>query len=260
MKGIGKAIISGVIIIAIGIAILLIGLALNGWSIGFKEFEMKRYEAVEENTSLKVDFGAGNLKTVFYDEDKIAIDYPTTKGYSTDISEKNGKLSFKTKVKMFSFGIGKWQIPDAVIYLPKDIVFDLNFDLGAGTVDIESGKYGNIKIDVGAGTFTMGDTVCTDFNADVSAGKLEVSRLDCRKADLDVSAGKIKISSLTCPEIYADVSAGSLEICVAGVKAEYSISTSVSAGSCNLTPQTGTTDKKINADVSAGSINITFTE
>lgn len=260
MKGIVKAVIAGGVIIGIGIIILLIGLSVNGWSIGFVEFEMNRYEAVEVNTSLEVDFGAGSLKTVFYDGEKIAVDYPTANGYTTEIKEKNGKLSFNTKVAMFSFGLGKWEIPETTIYLPKDTLFNLDFDLGAGTVKVDGGSFRGIKIEVGAGDFILGDTTCESFNAKVSAGKLSINSLVCEDLDAKVSAGELKIDSLLCPDIEANVSAGSVKICVDGAKADYNISVSVSAGSCNLNPQTVASDKKINAKVSAGSINITFTK
>lgn len=259
MKGIVKALIAGGVIIAIGVALLVIGLALNGWAV--KEFEMKRYEADKEYSSINVNFGAGNLKTVFYDGDYIAVDYPEAKGYSFEIKGENEELSLTTKseITMFSFGLIKWEIPETVIYLPKDIVFDVDLELGAGCAEVESGKYGNVEVKVGAGTLTIGDMICSDFKAEVSAGEFKISKIECEKTDVKVSAGKFEISSLLCPEIYADVSAGSIKILVTGVKAEYGIEASESAGSCNLSSQTGTTDKKIEAHCSAGSINISFT-
>lgn len=279
MKGIIKAVIAGSVIIAIGIAILVIALALNGWTISQPKFEMKRYEATEENTSLKVEFGAGSLKTVYYDGEKIAVEYPEARGYVGEITEKDGKLSFKTRSKILFINIGRWNVPDTVIYLPKNVTYDIDFKLGAGSVELVSGNYGEVKIEVGAGMFTAAGLYCDNIDAKVSAGMLEITSAECNVFDAKVSAGKLNIasafcntfngkvsagklsaSSLSAEKISANVSAGSLELRVSGALTEYSVSTSVSAGSCNLSDRTGTTDKKIDAKVSAGSLNITFTD
>ena len=73
MKGYVKCIIAGAIILGIGIAVLLVALALNGWHFDFKEFsfneteyEMKSYTAENQYTDLKVDISAGEVEVVYY--------------------------------------------------------------------------------------------------------------------------------------------------------------------------------------------------
>lgn len=240
MKGMVKAIVAGIIITAIGIGLLLTGFALNDWKFFEPNFEMQRFDATADNTAVDVDFGAGTLRIEYYDGDKIAIDYPVSNGFNADIFERDGKLFFETTKKWFTVNFGNWHIPETVIYLPRKVTFDLDFDMGAGMATLTSGTYGNVSIEVGAGALTATDIVCNAFDADISAGTLTAATLACPDIDISVSAGTAKLD-------------------VNGAKSEYTIKASASAGSCNVSDQTGTTNKRLNAECSAGSIIIKFT-
>lgn len=259
MKGMVKAIVAGVIITAIGIGLLLTGFALNDWKFFEPKFEMQRFDATADNTALDVDFGAGTLRIEYYDGEKIAIDYPVSNGFDADIFERDGKLFFETTKKWFTVNFGNWHIPETVIYLPRKVTFNLDFDMGAGMATLTSGTYGNVSIEVGAGTLTATDIVCNAFSADIAAGMLTATDIVCNTFDADVSAGKLVADSLTSPDIDISVSAGYAEATINGAKSEYTIKASASAGSCNVSDQTGTTNKRLNADCSAGSIVIKFT-
>ena len=74
MKAIVKGLIIGLIVIVIGAAILITALALNGWTFKKPEFVNQTFTATEDNTVIKIDVGAGAVKTEFYDGDKIQID------------------------------------------------------------------------------------------------------------------------------------------------------------------------------------------
>lgn len=279
MDGILKDVIIGVIIIVIGIPILIAGVTQGSRTIDQPEFEMSRYEASGKNTALEIDFGVGSLRTVYYEGEKIAIDYPITSRLDYKISETNGKLIFKSNIKRLFFNIGKWKIPETIIYLPRNVTYNLDFKLGAGRVELASGTFDAVKIKVGAGSFVLNDSECTSFKAKVSAGKFDVTKLTCNMFDVKVSAGKFDItellcstfntkvsagillvSSLVCSDIKTNVSAGSADVTVNGLKSEYTILVSVSAGKCDINSQKGTTDKTLVANCSAGSIHIKFTE
>lgn len=276
MKAIFKGLIIGGIIVAIGIGILITALAINGWT--FKTtFTTQSYTAENENSSVKLDIGASTLVTEFYDGDRIEISYPESNRIKTDITERDGKLTFKSKVKWFAHLTINADIPQTVVRLPKDKVFDFEVDLGAGTARIAGGVYGKVAIDVGAGklegadieckdldcdisagTVNLTGVVCTSLKCDVSAGTVNLNGVTCSSLKCDVSAGKLDISSLTCPEIRADVSAGKLSLGVNGIKDEYTIKSKVSAGSCNVSNQSGSTDKKLTVECSAGEISVNF--
>lgn len=239
MKGIIKAAIIGGVIIGLGVAIILITLAVNGWSVKKPEFDMQSYTAESEISSLNIHIGAGQVKVEFYDGDKIVVDYPVSDIFKPETSEKNGVFTFTSMPKKNHWFIGSWDIPKTTIKLPKDTVYDLDFEVNAGTVDIASGVYGKVEIEVNAGTLTLDSTTC--------------DKLNCK-----LSAGECKIKKLNCPDIKAKISAGSLSINIDDKKSAYDIKASVSAGSCNVSNQTVGGDKKLEVDCSAGSINVTF--
>ena len=255
MKAIWKGLIIGDVLVAIGAGILITTLAINGWSLK-ATYTMQTFTAENDDNAIKLDIGASALKTEFYDGERIEISYPESNRFTTDITEKDGKLTFKSKLKWFA-RVSR-EIPETVIKLPKEKVFELEIDLGAGTVKLASGVYGKVEIDVSAGTLDAADISCRSLLCDVSAGTVNLSKVDCSSLVCDLSAGKIDINSITCPEIKADVSAGKLSLGVNGVKSEYTIKASVSAGSCNVSNQTGSTDKKLSVDCSAGSVTVNF--
>ena len=257
MKAIVKGLIIGLIVIVIGAAILITALALNGWTFKKPEFVNQTFTATEDNTVIKIDVGAGAVKTEFSDGDKIQIDYPSATVFTTEINEANGVFSYKSKIKWALFW-KTWSIPDTVIKLPQNVIFDLDFEVNAGTVNVASGSYGKVDIEVNAGTLTVNSSDCSVFKCDVSAGLLSVNDVSCDSFDCEVSAGKLDVSALKCPDIKADVSAGTIILGIDGVKAEYTISASKSAGSCNVSNQTGNTEKSLRVEVSAGSINVNF--
>ncbi len=242
MKSTLKWFIIGIIVVALGAAIMITTLSVYGWTAASPAYTLTTYTEQNENTSLEIEIGSGNVKTEFYDGDKIEITYPNGSSYNNSFDENAGKLLFRSEIKWYAsfFGFGIWNSPDIVIKIPKDRIPDLYLDISAGTVNLASGTYNKIKLDV-------------------SAGKLDATSVYCSELECDLSAGTLDLQELTCPVIDLDVSAGSLKLGVVGDKNEYNITVDISAGSCNVSTQTGTNDdKRISVDVSAGSVDIKF--
>ena len=276
MKSVWKWIIAGTVILAIGLGVMITTLAVNGWAVDI-EYEMQTYTAKDDNSYLEIDLGASTLKTEFYDGDSIEIYYPQSKRLRTKIDEQQGKLTYKSEPKWYVNFSGTTKLPETVIKMPKEKVLDLKIDLGAGTINLAGGVYGNVLIDVGAGklncqniecnklsfdisagTVKLESIVCTTLVCDISAGTVKLESVECTNLVCDVSAGKLDISSVACPDIKADVSAGTVNLGISGIKSEYTILSDVSAGTCNVSSQIGSTDKKLDVDCSAGTINVKF--
>ena len=99
MKGIVKGIVIGLIIIIIGAAILITGLALSGWKIERSDFETRTFTAEGENTALNIEIGAGSVTTEFYDGDKVIIEYPVAKHFVSEAKERDGRVYYSSKFK-----------------------------------------------------------------------------------------------------------------------------------------------------------------
>lgn len=258
MKGYVKVIIAGAVIIGIGIAVLLVALGLNGWSFA-PNFKAEEFVSEQENTALKVDLSAGELKIEYHDGENIQISYPVASGYKTIITEADGKLSVegnKHRWYTFTWGIN---IPETVIRIPRDKISDIEINVNAGSVRLTDGAFENVKIKVNAGVCKTGEiTDCNRFEVHMNAGSVNVTGAACNEFSCTVNAGSAKIQKIDSMSSNVKVSAGSATLAFVGAAESYSATVNVSAGSCNgLSNRTGG-ERSIAVKVSAGSVNVAF--
>ena len=259
MKGFGKMIIAGVVIFSIGLIAFLVILGLNDWSLD-TNWETKTYECTQDNGTVRLEYSAGPVHVIFYDGEKIKVEYPEAQNYKTEVRENDGKLSV-TSGKRYWYNVALWQqwkIPKTTVYLPKGQTLSLDLTVNAGTLNVESGAYSGVKLELNAGTVSLGRIECPELNVKINAGTLNVDGAVCNKITSQVNAGSSHIDGIVCGDISAKVNAGSSSFDIDGKRAEYNISVDKSAGGCNVSGQTGTTDKRIRAEVNAGSLSFDF--
>ena len=274
------------IIVSVILTILLLGLTcfiiLRAISCSIDpEFTQAHYtQQAESVQNVKIDITSGEVETVFYDGDKIEIEYHTSNIYNVEIKEQNGTLIYKQHNKRWLMLCGTINYPKTTIKLPESCVYNLDIDMSAGLTTVNGGTLGDVKIDLSAGLVNLsGNVVCSSLDIDLSAGKVNIGKVECAgavKVDLsagqvdideitctdikiDLSAGTVNVSTLNCPRIYVDLSAGTVKLKVVGQQSEYSVTVDRSAGSCNIANQKGTDENKIiDIDLSAGTVNISF--
>ena len=232
--------------------------------------------------NIKIDAQVGEVETVFYEGDKIEIEYHTSNIYNVKIDENGGTLTYRQHIKRWLMLTGTINYPKTTIKLPASEIYNLDVDLSAGSTTVNGGTFGNLNIDLSAGKVNLsGQTVCNSLYVHLSAGKVDIGKVECAgkvkinlsagqvdideisctNVDIDLSAGTVGIGKLTCPKIYVDLSAGTVRLGVVGQKSEYSIAVDKSAGSCNVSNQSGTdANKLIDVDLSAGNVTISFTD
>lgn len=283
MTSLGKLAIAGVVLVVIGLVIMLTILGLNGWSLG-EDYEMKNYNATTDITALNWDFEMGQLKTEFYDGDKIYIEYPENNRFKTTITENAGTMTISSDWKFKLINIGHWfkKMPNTILKVPNDSILNLEFNINAGQIDFASGNYGSVKVDMNAGTVNFENINCSNFDLKVNAGTLKVQNITTGNAKFDMNAGDIKIAKIVSSDIYykvnagniiikevecpkftaklnaggleveravvddlnLDVNAGKIKFKVVGNKADYNISVEKDGGSCNLSNQIGIVPQK----------------
>ena len=259
MKGFVKVITAGGVILGIGIAVFVIALGLNGWSF-VPEFEEKTFTAENVNTAIDIDVDAGNLKTEFYDGDRIEITYPVANGYTSTITENEGGTlkMVVNKHHWFTFTWGA-TIPDTIIKLPIGTAYKVTVRLNAGSVILADGEYADITAHVNAGMFKTNAITGQNFKVTVNAGLADIGDITCTKLFCEVNAGRVETDKITCPDTEIKVAAGAAVLGFAGNRQEYDAVVDVSAGSCTgLETQSGTGGKKIKVSVSAGSAAVSF--
>ncbi|MDE5943676.1 MAG: DUF4097 family beta strand repeat-containing protein [Clostridia bacterium] len=222
---------------------------------------MTSYTAEEDYTAVKINAERCSVRTEFYNGDKITVDYPVIKGYQWSISNADGDGLLTLSSNMpsnYLTLLGSVNIPDAVIKLPENVLFDVEVETAAGSVTLANGNYNNIKVDLAAGSFYANTVTCESINCKINAGSFYADSMTCNDIRCDINAGEINIDELTCNSLTASVDMGSLEIGMTGLKSEYTISAVCNMGSSNLSTQTGSSDKKIDVSVSMGSLEVTF--
>ncbi|MDE7329757.1 MAG: DUF4097 domain-containing protein [Clostridia bacterium] len=259
MKGFVKVIIAGAVILGIGIIMLIALLAVNGWELN-PDWEMKYYECEAENTELEINYSAGEISTLFYDGDKIKIEYPECKNYDTTVYENGGKFSIVSG-KRHWYNVALWtsKIPAATVYIPKDAVLKLDVTLNAGVLKIASGKYADIKFTMNAGAAQFGETVCGNLRIEMNAGALNTGNIIAETITAKVNAGAADFKETICGKVGIELNAGSVNMQIDGISSEYSVSVEKNAGACNLSSRQGTTDKRVDIEVNAGSCTVNFT-
>ena len=257
-----KTIIAGAIIMGIGLGILILAGALNGWNFTVNaDWEKQKYEYSETVTDVDIDFSAGSLQLEFFDGEQIEVEYYTCDKFTTEFNVVDGTLHVSTSsVRWYHSFLWFHKIPETKMYIPRS--WQLNFDvvINAGAVTFgEGGNYGDVKVELNAGSITMLNVNCQVCSLEVNAGAMDLTGLTCNKLTCEVNAGAVNVQQLKCNSIGIEVSAGSANVGIAGQKSEYTIKVRKSAGSCNVTNQTGTdASKSIDIGVSAGSANVTF--
>lgn len=266
MKSWIKCIIAGSVILGIGIAIVIIALACNGWSVkNFQfpiplnhEFEMKTYTSEEEITKLKIELYAGSIETVYSDDDKITVEYPESEIFSTDCSLENGVLSISNGKRHWYSFTWCFRIPKITVKIPENAVYDLELRLNAGYVNLAETDYGKVNVYLNAGSLDMGKATCSDFTCELNAGSVNVKGLSTEKVYVKLNAGSFNADEVVCPDIQTKLNAGSASFGIIGIKSEYNVFVEKNAGSCNISNASGSTDKEIRAKINAGSLSFEF--
>ena len=246
-------------ILIAGIITLIILLSI-GFSIKPEFAEAHYTQQAESVQSIEIDASVGEVETVFYDGDKIEIDYHTSNIYNVEITERNGTLRYRLRNHHWYMFHGTINHPKTTIRLPEGCVYNLDIDMSAGSTTVNGGTFGDIKIDLSAGKVSVGKVECDgSIIIDLSAGTVDIDEADCKRLGIDLSAGTVGIDTLTCPKIKIDLSAGNVKLGVVGQQSEYSILVDKSAGKCNVGNQRGTDDNKIiDIDLSAGNVTVNF--
>lgn len=250
-------IVIAIIAVVIGIVLVIVGGSFGDWNVKYTDEIFKSENTVER---IELDVAAGSANVEFYDGDCVEITYQSHPKNGFTASQEGGTVKLgHARRGWFNWSWSSRKGPTATVKIPYTLAVDLDIDISAGKVTVQSGEFKGLDIDVSAGSLTMGETVCTNTVCHVSAGSVKFGGLTCNTTDCDVSAGSVEFSNVVCPVIDLDVSAGAIKFGVSGDKSEYTISVDKSAGGCNVSSQQGTdASKKIDIDISAGSVEVNF--
>ena len=281
-KSTKTSIVTGVIIVVIGVVVWLCAMGMAGWN--FKqvnEWREKTYYASADITKLNIKVNWGYVVINRSDTGGVSVKYEFDDRYAPNFEEKDGKLIIETSSKRwYEFSYWFQNAPRLEITVPQDAdLSEIRLTLNAGTVQLGDGDWGKlIDVELNAGTISVGNVTVDDLNVDVNAGAFDAKNLDCdsvtcniragafnakeiicRQFECDLNAGAANVKRLCAYKIKVDVSAGGVDLGLVGPKSSYNVRVDKSAGSCNVTSQTNASaTRTLDIDVSAGSCNVTF--
>lgn len=260
-KIVKTTVITGAILIGIGIIIVIVAGFVSGWNFDTVKWDAKTFESEPgvEISNIDLEFDAGSLKVEFYDGDTIKVEYSESDQITTEFHVTNNTLKITTIVHWHVQVLWFNKIPTTRLYIPQNMQVGLKMNVNAGKINIEEGTFGDIDITINAGSIYMDKVRCNNFDVEMNAGSLRITQIVSNTFNADLSAGSLSVTTLQCDYIGVDLSAGSVKLGIAGKQSDYTIKTDVSAGSCNVKSQSGGS-KRLTVDVSAGSVKILFDE
>ena len=252
-KSTKTSIITGVIIVVIGVVVLLCALGMSGWN--FKQvndWQEDTFHSAEIVTKLNVKVNWGQVVINRGETDNVSVKYEFDDRYAPKFEEKDGKLSIETSSKRwYEFSYWFENAPRLEITVPQDVdLSEIRLTLNAGTVQLGDGDWGKLfDVELNAGAMTVGEVsvdelrlelnagaldvsgiVCDKMICDVSAGAFNAKEIVCRQFECDLSAGGVHVKKLDASQIKVDVSAGGADFGLVGAKSDYDVRVDKSAG------------------------------
>lgn len=136
-----------------------------------------------------LDVGAGELKINNKDTKQIQIENDDNRG-KLGVNVTDDTMHIVLRGRNWGNG-GK-----AEMCIPADLkLSDMQVNISAGTVKLDSVHTKQINVDVGAGKFESTGKIYTEISSwDVDAGNIKADWVQSAQTDLDCDAGKIEIT------------------------------------------------------------------
>jgi hypothetical protein len=148
---------------------------------------------------LHMDIKYGEINIYPYEGSEIKIDTQNATNYFSYKTEGDTLSIIDQRTYRRAVTIGRaWDEDHTVInvYIPKDKVFATAiFDIGAGSMEVDSLKANELTLDVGAVEF-VGRRIFTEKAADISVGvgDLQITESSINNLTLEVGAGEVAFS------------------------------------------------------------------
>lgn len=224
--------------VAIAFAIsLIVGIFSFFYRLGFFVGDILGSNHIEDNDfnieNFKGDVAVLNVDLRF---SKLTIQYGEELSVKTnntyiETKQKNNKLSVVEKGGHHWNHHGKNM--DVIITIPKDLVFDIvNLSNGAGTIDIESLQSKKLDFDLGAGKVDIHSLIVSkEAEIDTGAGELTIENAELHNLSLDLGVGKCSLSADLVGESEIDAGVGELRLNLLKGKENYQIEVENGIGS-----------------------------
>lgn len=186
--------------VAVAFAIFLIFSIVSGIMYGMISFtnifddddpileNLKELPITNDVLVLNIEVGSANI--IIKQGESLKVE---TNNKYISLKEKGNQLSITEKKH-------KWiskSNSELVIYVPENYIFDdVNFETGAGKINIDKLSTKSLDFDLGAGEVTIDNLDVTDETSiEGGAGKISILNGSINNLDLDMGVGELSITS-----------------------------------------------------------------
>lgn len=152
-----------------------------------------------------------------------------------------------------------------IIYIPSNILNNVEIDTGAGLVSIENLLANQLDLNLGAGKVEINNLeILNKTKIDGGAGEINIKNGIINNLDLDMGVGKVTIGAKILGNSEINAGVGELNLDLIGREDDYNINVEKGIGSIKLSGNDikngiyGNGNNKIDIDGGVGSINIKF--
>ena len=208
---------SSVLLIAVGIALMLIAYAVSGFRLENlekkEEMEKKTLRFKEKVTNIEIDEAFDNIHFVKSDDDSTTITYEESQSHQYSATLTDGILRYTHKSNVFRwFNLFRHNMPDLTLTIPDGVSITLKG--GDGNVYIEGFQLANFQTELDNGSLYIEDTKLSgslfyrNRNGFIQAENMDIAG----KVHMESTNGKMNLRNITAGNVEAELTNGGISM------------------------------------------------
>ena len=220
----------------------------------------------EQMEKLNLELGGCQFELKFSEDESYYVAYEG-KGKSQAYT-KGDELYVKVlNNNSTSLGTGE---NSCILYVPKGVVFDnVDLDLGAGKVNLDTLETKELKLDLGAGQVLSKGLQAEELKVSVGAGDVSLQDADLEKVKIKVGAGNCSIQGEIKDEVDAECALGNITLKLLGEEKDFDYDCDCVSGNITIAGEEYTgiakemkvdndAEKKMDLECAMGNIEVEF--
>ncbi len=230
------------------------------------EDQMAKTNLGSQVTNLRVSVGGALIQLVESEDENF---YAEGKDFDKlQVFVKNGTLSLKTMRSGIN-GI-QWKESRITLYIPKNTTFrDMEFELGAGKIELLPITTDHCAIEVGAGAVEGKGLKANDVSFEVGAGSIELKNSVVKNVEAEVGMGSFAYTGEITGDVSIECSMGGADLKLDGKAEDFNYKIECAMGGVTIDKQeysglakektiNNQATKNMELECSMGGINIRF--
>lgn len=216
------AMIVAAVMIAAGIALCIVGVSVNGFSLDFlmEKTEVRTVELTEDITDISVTGTVCKVQITRSEDERKRVVLRETEKIGYDVSVNDGKITVTedNRKKWYDYIGISFESTEVIIYLPEAQYGDVYVQVNTGTVTLDGISVSNIRLATDTGAVNVNAEVNGNAYLDSDTGRVsaklsgapervEIScdtgsasleQTNCNTLDISTETGRIELTDVIC--------------------------------------------------------------